>query len=59
VSPSESFDEIKKAYLKLVKQYHPDFLQGGGKTEEELKYATEKMEEINTAFADIKARQPS
>jgi len=57
VSPSDSFEDIKKAYRKLVKQYHPDFLQGGGKSDAELKNATEKMKEINTAYSLIKAKQ--
>ena len=55
VSPSDSFEDIKKAYRKLVKQFHPDFLQGGGKNDNELKEATEKMKEINTAYSAIKS----
>jgi hypothetical protein len=47
VEPTASRDEITAAYRKLVRQYHPDFLQERG---DELKQlADRKMKEINWA----------
>ena len=39
--------EIKKAYHKLSKKYHPD--KQHGKTEEEKAEAEQKMKELNEA----------
>lgn len=47
VSPDASDDEIKKAYRKLAKQYHPDRNPGDA-------YAAKKMQEINAAYEQIK-----
>ena len=38
VSKTASSDEIKKAYRKLAKQYHPDSNTGGNKAEAEAKF---------------------
>jgi len=51
---SDSFDEIKKKYRKLVRKYHPDFLHGKKMSDEEIKKATLKLQEINAAFDEIK-----
>ena len=45
-------DEVKKAYRKMVKKYHPDKLQGLG--EEHLKGANEKFQSIQSAYEKIK-----
>ncbi len=50
----DDFKHIKKSYRLLVKKNHPDYMQGQGKNEEEIKKTTERMQEINTAFAEIK-----
>lgn len=50
----DDFKDIKKSYRRLVKQNHPDYMQGQGKNEEEIKKTTEKMQQINAAFAEIK-----
>lgn len=48
VSRSASDDEIKKAYHKLARQYHPDNFAGSGGAAAEG--AEEKMKEINEAY---------
>lgn len=47
-------DEIKKAYRKLMSQYHPDKLVGQGVPEEMVKVATERSQEIQAAYDLIK-----
>ena len=48
------FDEIKKAYRKLSKEYHPDKVSHLG--EEFRKVAEEKMKEINVAYNHLKKK---
>jgi len=52
ISKEDSEDDIKKAYRKLVKQYHPDQFQGID--EVATKLASEKMTSINQAYNTIK-----
>ena len=47
VSPGASDEEIKQAYRRLAKKYHPD-LNPGDET------AAKKMQEINAAYEQIK-----
>jgi len=47
VSPDASDEEIKQAYRRLAKKYHPD-LNPGDET------AAKKMQEINAAYEQIK-----
>lgn len=49
-----SDSEIKKAYRRLVHEYHPDKLMGQGLPEEMIKEATERSQEIQTAYDIIK-----
>ncbi len=47
VSPDASDEEIKRAYRKLAKQYHPDLNPGDQE-------AAKKMQAINAAYEQIK-----
>jgi len=47
VSPDATDDEIKRAYRKLAKQYHPDLHPGDAE-------AARKMQQINDAYERIK-----
>ncbi len=46
--------EVKKAYRKLVSQYHPDKLVSRGLPEEMMEVAKTRVREINTAYDQIK-----
>ncbi len=54
VKKDNSDGEIKKAYRRLVREYHPDKLMGQGLPEEMIKEATERSQEIQTAYDIIK-----
>ncbi len=54
VSPEDDLNTIKKAYRKLVRKYHPDIIKSQGKSEEYIKEATQKTQEINQAYEMIK-----
>lgn len=54
INPSVSDDEVKKAYRALVRQFHPDIIKSQGASDEYLKEATEKVQEINAAYEMIK-----
>lgn len=57
VSPEASDAEIKKAYRKLMSQYHPDKLMGQGVPEDMVKEATERSQEISKAYDLIKTER--
>jgi len=46
--------DIKKAYRKLVSQYHPDKLVSRGLPEEMMEMAKIRVREINTAYDQVK-----
>ena len=54
VNHHDDMDTIKKAYRKLVKQYHPDIIKSQGKDEAYMQQATAKTQEINQAYEMIK-----
>jgi len=52
---SESTDaEVKRAYRKLMSQYHPDKLMGQGVPEDMIRMATEQAKEIQLAYDLVK-----
>ncbi len=50
-----SDQEVKRAYRKLVGQYHPDRLVSQGLPEEMMEKAKERVRDINLAYDRIKA----
>ncbi len=50
VTKDNSDAEIKKAYRKLMSQYHPDKLIGQGLPDDMIKAATERSQEIQAAY---------
>jgi len=51
---SASESDVKKAYRKLVSQYHPDKLVSQGLPEEMMEMAKTRVRDINTAYEQIK-----
>jgi len=54
VTKDNSDSEIKRAYRKLMSQYHPDKLMGQGMPEDMVAMATEQAKEIQLAYELIK-----
>ena len=54
VTQDSSEAEIKRAYRKLMSQYHPDKLIGQGMPEDMIKMATEQAKEIQLAYDLVK-----
>ena len=52
---SATAQEVKRAYRKLVSQYHPDKLSSQGLPEEIMEMAKRRVREINAAYDRIKA----
>lgn len=57
VEKSASDAEVKKAYRKLMSQYHPDKLVGQGVPEDMVKVATERSQEVQAAYDLIKKQR--
>ncbi len=54
VEKDSPVDEIKKAYRRLVSEYHPDKIAAKGLPEEFNKFAAEKFREIQEAYDTIR-----
>lgn len=54
VSRDSSDQEVKRAYRKLISQYHPDKLIGQGMPQDMIAVATEQAKEIQLAYDAIK-----
>lgn len=54
VTKESSDQEIKRAYRKLISQYHPDKLMGQGVPEDMIAVATAQTQEVQTAYDLIK-----
>ena len=54
VKADASAQEIKRAYRKLVSQYHPDKLISQGLPEEMMEMSKKRVREINAAYDKIK-----
>jgi len=54
VSEDSTDQEVKRAYRKLISQYHPDKLMGQGVPEDMIAVATEQAKEIQLAYDLIK-----
>jgi DnaJ like chaperone protein len=54
ISKSASDDEVKNAYRKLAKEYHPDVLASKGMSGEFQTFAEDKMKSINGAYDEVK-----
>ena len=50
VSPDASDEDIKRAYRRLAKKYHPDLNPGDQE-------AARRMQEVNAAYEQIKTRR--
>ena len=57
VSEDASTAEIKKAYRRKAAEYHPDKIEGKGLPPEFIKFANEKLAEVNASYdAVMKSR---
>lgn len=54
VKESDDMNTIKKAYRKLIREYHPDIISSQNKDETYMEEATAKTQEINQAYQVIK-----
>ncbi len=59
VTKDNTDQEIKRAYRKLISQYHPDKLIGQGLPEDMIAVATEQAKEIQVAYDLIKKQRQS
>ena len=51
---SDTDEQIKKQYRKLVSEYHPDKIIAKGLPDEFIKFANDKFNEIQEAYEAVK-----
>ena len=54
LSENASLEQVSNQYRKLIKEYHPDKLQGMGLPKEFIDLANQKLSAINKAYTEIK-----
>jgi DnaJ like chaperone protein len=54
---TDSDEQIKSRYRKLVNDFHPDKIASKGLPEEFIRFATEKFQEIQAAYEEIKQQR--
>ncbi len=52
--PTDDEETIKKRYREQIKEFHPDYIQGKGLNSEIIKFAEQRIKEINRAHEEIK-----
>lgn len=57
VNKDDDMSVIKKAYRKLIREYHPDIIKSQGKDDAYMQEATAKTQEINQAYEMIKTHR--
>ena len=57
-TPNDDFATIRKKYLKLSKEHHPDILTSKGVPTELIEESKKKMRAINSAFDRIERMRP-
>ena len=57
-TPNDDFATIRKKYLKLSKEHHPDILTSKGVPTELIEESKKKMRAINSAFDRIEGMRP-
>jgi DnaJ like chaperone protein len=50
-------EEVKKAYRRIAREYHPDVLQSKGLPEDFMQFAKEKLQKVNEAYDVIKKQR--
>jgi DnaJ like chaperone protein len=54
LTASADNDEVKRAYRRMAKEYHPDVVANKGMGEDFVKFAQDKMRAVNDAYDRIK-----
>ncbi|MGM0532911.1 MAG: DnaJ domain-containing protein [Campylobacterota bacterium] len=57
VHENDDMNTVKKAYRKLIRQYHPDIISSQNKDESYMEEATAKTKEINQAYQVMKDKR--
>lgn len=54
ITPDSSYEDARRAYREMAKQYHPDRLRAQGLPEGMVEKATRRMAEVNSAWDEIR-----